>query len=141
MRKAIELGIPVLHHAWHKTVDKKPDVSDPREPADLARHLETEKIDRTLVSSCESVSYPDPHLGNEELFRRLEDLPKLLPVPVVNPALGSGRDLLERTRRLGARALALLPSYYGYSLHGSDVALFMDAWRERLFGLEKRDTS
>jgi predicted TIM-barrel fold metal-dependent hydrolase len=102
----------------------------PREPADLARHLRAEKIDRALVSSCESVFYPDPHPANEELFRRLEDLPMLLPVPVLNPALGNWKDLLDRYRRLGVRALALLPSYHGYSLNGSTMALFMGAWRQ-----------
>jgi len=69
-------------------------------------------------------------LANEELFRKLRGLPRLHPVPVVNPALGNWNDLLDRYRRMGVRALALLPSYHGYSLNSSTMALFMDAWRE-----------
>lgn len=39
MRRAAELGVPVLHHAWYKTVQKGVDESDPSDIADLARRF------------------------------------------------------------------------------------------------------
>ena len=37
MSRAAELGVPVLHHAWYKTVSKTPNESDPSDIAHLAR--------------------------------------------------------------------------------------------------------
>ena len=39
MARAGQLGIPVLHHAWYKTVQKGPTESDPSDIADLARRF------------------------------------------------------------------------------------------------------
>ena len=39
MNAAADLNLPVLHHAWYKTVDKYPHESDPSDIADLARRF------------------------------------------------------------------------------------------------------
>ena len=39
MKRAAQLGVPVLHHAWYKTVGRLPDESDPSDIAFLARRF------------------------------------------------------------------------------------------------------
>ena len=52
MDKAAALGIPVLHHAWYKTIDKTDNMSDPSDIAHLARrHPRTTIIMAHLIAA------------------------------------------------------------------------------------------
>jgi uncharacterized protein len=52
LERAGELGIPVLHHAWYKTVQKTKCESDPSDIADLASRFPGVKIVMAHLSGC-----------------------------------------------------------------------------------------
>lgn len=82
----------------------------------LARLLDAEGITRALVSAAEAAFLPDCAEANALLARRLKGSTGLIPVPVVNPAMGNWRDVLLRARDAGAPAVKLLPGYHCYGL-------------------------
>jgi predicted TIM-barrel fold metal-dependent hydrolase len=82
----------------------------------LSRHLEAEGIGRALVSAPEAAFLPDCAEANAMLERRLKGSAKLLPVPVVNPALENWREVLRRGLDARAPAVRLLPGYHCYAI-------------------------
>lgn len=88
----------------------------------LSAHLRAHGIRRALVSPLDAVFAPEPMPANRELLASTRDAEGLIPVPVINPALGNMREQLARSaadRRV--RAVKLLPNYHDYRLHSRAV--------------------
>lgn len=52
MERALELGVPVVYHAWYKTTDRKSNESDPTDIADLARRHPKVPIVMAHLTGC-----------------------------------------------------------------------------------------
>ena len=97
--------------------------------AQLARHLKAQGIAKACVWAIENVLYPDPHVVNLELMKKLKPQPMLHPVPVVNPTLSHGRECLAAYDAAGAgRLIRVLPNYHRYGLNDAAMLEFMGAF-------------
>jgi predicted TIM-barrel fold metal-dependent hydrolase len=82
-------------------------------PARLDALLAREGISRALVSSADAVLYEEPEECNRWLVSRLKKLPRLVPVPVVNPRVRSAQAIVDRPDLV---AVKLIPNFHVYSL-------------------------
>jgi predicted TIM-barrel fold metal-dependent hydrolase len=137
MRRAAELGVPVLQHAWDKTTGNLPGESFPQDVADLARRHPDAKIIMAHLNGCgfrgieHVVDCPnlvvdtgggDPEAGLVEtavdaLGGQRVVFASDLPVRLLGQCLGKtlGADLSEATKRdiLWNNAARLLPEWAG----------------------------
>lgn len=137
MRRAAELGVPVLQHAWDKTTGNLPGESFPQDVADLARRHPGVKIIMAHLNGCglRGVEHVadcpnlvvdtgggDPETGIvesavETLGGRRVVFASDLPVRLFGQCLGKtlGADLSEETRKdiLWNNAARLLPDWAG----------------------------
>ncbi|MEA3404077.1 MAG: amidohydrolase family protein [Armatimonadota bacterium] len=129
---AVELGIPVLFHAWYKMVEKYPEESDGSDIAHLARrhpdtrfimaHLtgvgrrgvqDVEDLPNVSVDTCggwydtEMVEYAVRHLGAERVVYG-SDYPGRDYAPQVGRVMGARLSTEDRERVLWHNAAALL---------------------------------
>jgi len=101
-------------------------------PEKLSKHLKSEEISLALVSSLETVFYPDPQLGNRDLFIKLKPYPNLIPIIVSNPSLSSWKEMLEKYDNLyKIKAVKILPNYHNYSVSSSFVSDLMKELNKR----------
>lgn len=100
--------------------------------AQLAAHLACNGIRRALVSHLGAVFQPDPMPANRALFAALRRMPALVPVPILNPALATWRDHLNRcsAAAMPLRAVLILPNYHRYALTSRRLDIFMSALAE-----------
>ena len=137
MKRAAELGVPVLQHAWDKTAGNLPGESFPQDVADLARRHPGVKIIMAHLNGCglRGVEHVadcpnlvvdtgggDPEAGIvetavETLGGRRVVFASDLPVRLFGQCLGKtlGADLPEQTRKdiLWNNAARLLPEWAG----------------------------
>jgi hypothetical protein len=91
-------------------------------PRSLAAHLRAHGIARALVSPLDAVFAPEPGPANYQLLRATEGVAALVPVPVINPALGNWREELSACAAdARVRAVRLLPRYHNYRLGAAVV--------------------
>lgn len=94
----------------------------------LARHLASEGVSRALVSAVENVLYPDPHVYNRLLLKKLKPYPGLVPIMVLNPSLSHWQECLDAYDAAETgHAVKILPNYHRYSLDAPCVAALMEA--------------
>jgi predicted TIM-barrel fold metal-dependent hydrolase len=92
-------------------------------PRSLAAHLRAHGIARALVSPLDAVFAPEPGPANYQLLRTTEGIASLVPVPVINPALGNWRDELSTCAADSrVRAVRLFPRYHNYRLGAAVVS-------------------
>lgn len=95
-------------------------------PRSLAAHLRAHGIGRALVSPLDAVFAPEPGPANYQLLRTTEGVSALVPVPVINPALGNWREELSSCAAdPRVRAVRLLPRYHNYRLGAPFVSEFV----------------
>lgn len=95
--------------------------------AKLSKHLASEGISLALVSSIESVFYPDPDVYNKLLLKKLKPYSGLMPVMVVNPARSDWKERLEEyTGFQKVGAVKIFPNYHNYSLSAGFVKNLMN---------------
>lgn len=80
-------------------------------------------LSRLCVSHLASVFGFDTRSGNEALFDLVGADDRLLPFPIVNPAVS---DELAWLASMGARGIRLVPGYHGYSVTDPAVARIAD---------------
>lgn len=91
-------------------------------PRSLAARLKRHGITRALVSPLDAVFAPAPQTANRELLAATRPLRALLPVPVINLALGTWReDVAEIATDRRVRAVRILPNYHNYALSSPAV--------------------
>jgi len=96
-------------------------------PAKLAKHLTGEGISLSLVSSIETIFYPDPDVYNKILLKKLKPFPNLMPVMVVNPSLPNWKEMLNKYRQYQkAKIIKIFPNYHNYLLSSPHIDDFMD---------------
>ncbi|WP_415910958.1 hypothetical protein [Oleiharenicola sp. Vm1] len=101
-------------------------------PRSLAAHLARHGIGPALVSPLDAVFAPAPQPANRALLAGTRGLRRLLPVPVINPALASWReDLAEVAADRRVRAVRLLPNYHAYRLSAPAVDELLAALARR----------
>lgn len=90
--------------------------------AGLLKQMDTEGVQRALVSAMEGITYRNVQAGNEILAERLAAAAgRLLGAAVVNPIYPrAAEDARRCLARLGMKAIRLLPRYHGYRL-GEEV--------------------
>ena len=93
-------------------------------PAKLARHLKSEGISKAIVSSMESVLFPDPLVYNRILIKKLKPYSSLVPVMVVNPRLANWKDSLALSGKV--KAVKVFPNYHTYSLSSKHMTALMN---------------
>lgn len=98
-------------------------------PGKLAKHLKGEGISHALVSSTESVFYPDPDVYNKILFRKLRPYLFLIPIPIINPSLSNWKENFKRYKKI--KAVKILPNYHNYSLSAKSVNELMNELAKR----------
>jgi len=103
-------------------------------PRSLAAHLHAHGIRRALVSPLDAVFAPEPGPANYQLLRTTEGVTGLVPVPVINPALGNWHEeLVTGAADPRVRAVRLLPRYHNYRLNAPAVReLVAEIGRRRL---------
>ena len=79
----------------------------------MSRCLKEEGISFGLISSLEAVFQDDVKRCNDELFRKLNKYPNLLPVAVINPKNKDWKQILEQNNY---KAVKIFPGYHNYSL-------------------------
>ena len=92
-------------------------------PAKLAHLLKSEGVTKALVSSIEAVLFPDPHVCNKSIIKKLKPYPSLVPVMVVNPRLTNWKDSLALSGTTSA--VKVFPNYHNYSLSSRHMAALM----------------
>lgn len=86
----------------------------------LRAHLAGHGIARALVSPLDAVFQPEPGPANRELLRSTRGVRGLVPVPVVNPALGNWREELDACAAdPRVRAVRVLPNYHAFRVDGA----------------------
>jgi uncharacterized protein len=101
---------------------------DANSPKALAQHLTSAGVTKALVTSVESILYPDPAVYDDTLFKAARPIPMLTAVPTVNPTLSNWRDALVR-RPL--KAVSIIPNYHRYDLDDECVAELMEALKAK----------
>ena len=81
--------------------------------------MDSNGIDRAVVSSLHAVFYRDAHRGNAELNEETKrHRSRFIPVATVNPKyVGWERDMSEAVERWKMRVISLVPDYHGYALN------------------------
>jgi len=93
----------------------------------LVRELEILKISKALISSLESVLYPDPVETDSLLLRKIKPFPLFLPVGTINPVISSWTKQLTEKRFV---AFKLLPGYWSCSLKEKTVKKLFSALQQ-----------
>jgi predicted TIM-barrel fold metal-dependent hydrolase len=83
------------------------------EPEILDRVVQRDGLEGAWVGHLPSAFHRDPSIGNEELFRSLEKLPRLKPVPTIRPDWPEWRESLDAVVRRGAVAIRAYPQHWG----------------------------
>lgn len=80
--------------------------------------MDSNGIERAVVSSLHAVFYRDAHRGNEELYEETKAHgARFIPVATANPKyVGWRHDLAEAVERWKMKAVTLVPAHHGYSL-------------------------
>ena len=92
-------------------------------PPELSKMLSDEGVGKALVSSIEGIFYDDPQLANENLFDTIADLPSLMPVAVLNPALPNWEKSLNKSYESEIKAIKLYPNYHRYNIGDAKALL------------------
>lgn len=101
-----------------------------RSPRGLWRHLESAGVSGALVSPFDALFQDDPMPANRALRRACRSCPRLLPLPVVNPAMPAWREHLAACRdEFTVPAVRLLPAYHRYRLGSRRAAACLEAAR------------
>jgi predicted TIM-barrel fold metal-dependent hydrolase len=99
---------------------------------DVLEVMDSEGIDRAVVSSFDAVFYRNPHPGNRELADEIaghED--RLIPFATLDPTYPAWEDdLAECIEDLGMRGVRLFPLYHDYAVDDPAVIDLMDACAE-----------
>lgn len=110
--------------------------ADAHTPRSLAAHLKRYGIARALVSPLDAVFAPASQPANLALLAATKRQRALLPVPVINPALGDWRaDLAAVASDPRVRAVRLLPNYHDYRLNAPAVDDLLAELKRRRLGL------
>lgn len=106
----IDLNASLGHYPFRRLQHTTPD--------GLVQLMDHHGLDRAVVSSLPAVFYRDVHSGNTELWEGTRAHPRrFIAVATLNPKYaGWKRDLGEALDQWHMRAVALWPSYHGYSL-------------------------
>ena len=83
-------------------------------PAKLSVHLEKNNIDRAYVRSCSAAFLPEPETDNQNLVLQLQDYPRLIPLPTINPTLPGWQSMADFSH---TRAINIYPNYHSYELN------------------------
>lgn len=83
------------------------------EPEILDRVVQRDGLEGAWVGHLPSAFHRDPSQGNEELFRVLEKLPRLSPVPTIRPDWPKWTESLKEAKAKGAVAIRAYPQYWG----------------------------
>src|SRR5438128_125201 len=79
------------------------------DPEILDRVVQRDGLEGAWVGHLPSAFHRDPSQGNEELFRVLEKLPKLSPVPTIRPDWPNWSESLTQAKAKGAVAIRAYP--------------------------------
>ena len=93
----------------------------------LLKTMDACGIERAVVSSLSAVHYYNPHDGNAELARLIENhRHRLIPFAVIKPGFpGWLADVMQCIDEYGMRGFVLHPGYHGYPLDASDLGALM----------------
>src|SRR3954464_7247644 len=83
------------------------------DPEILDRVVQRDGLEGAWVGHLPSAFHRDPSQGNEELFRVLEKLPKLSPVPTIRPDWPKWTESLKQAKAKGAVAVRAYPQHWG----------------------------
>lgn len=83
------------------------------EPEILDRVVQRDGLDGAWVGHLPSVWHRDPSQGNDELFRSLEKLSRLSPVPAIRPDWPRWERALAASKANGAVAIRAYPMHWG----------------------------
>jgi hypothetical protein len=98
----------------------------------LRAHLARHGIARALVSPLEAVFQPEPGPANRDLLASTRGVRGLVPVPVVNPALGNWREELALCAAdPRVRAVRVLPNYHAFRVDGAAMRALAEALDRR----------
>lgn len=99
----------------------------------LLERMDEAGVDRSIVSSIESVTYRNPQPGNRRLAGAIEGHEdRFVPFATVNPTYPAwDEDLAECVEEFGMRGVTLLPGYHDYELSDPAVERFMRACADR----------
>lgn len=105
-------------------------------PRSLAAHLRSHGIGRALVSPLDAVFAPEPGPANHQLLATTDGVAGVVPVPVINPALGNWREELA-VAAIDPRvpAVRLLPRYHNYRLAAPCITELVAELTRRRLGL------
>ncbi len=93
----------------------------------FASHLTDHGIQQALVSPLNAVFLPDPMPANRKMFTAVKPTPALIPVPIINPTLGTWQDQIDECLHLAPiRAVKILPNYHNYRLTHRQFEPFME---------------
>jgi hypothetical protein len=93
----------------------------------FANHLVSNGIKQALVSPLNAVFLPEPMPANRKLFTAVKSTPSLIPIPIINPTLGTWRDQLDECLHLAPiHAVKILPNYHNYRLTHHQLEPFME---------------
>lgn len=98
----------------------------------FVKHLAESDITQAVVSPLNAVFLPEPMPANRKLFAAVKSAPALIPVPIINPTLGTCLDQLDECQQLAPiRAVKILPNYHNYRLNHRQMASFMEELKTR----------
>jgi hypothetical protein len=83
----------------------------------LDRVVERDGLEGAWVGHLPSAWHRDPSLGNAELFKALEKLPRLKPVPTIRPDWPGWEHGLDQAKSSGAVAVRAYPQHWGLGPH------------------------
>jgi hypothetical protein len=79
----------------------------------LDRVVQRDGLEGAWVGHLPSAYYRDPTAGNEELFKALDNLSRLNPVPAIRPDWPRWEKSLRETKSRGAVAIRAYPQHWG----------------------------
>jgi hypothetical protein len=79
----------------------------------LDRVVQRDGLDGAWVGHLPSAWHRDPSLGNAELFKALEKLPRLKPVPTIRPDWPGWEESAREAKAKGAVAIRAYPQHWG----------------------------
>jgi hypothetical protein len=82
------------------------------DPEILDRVVQRDGLEGAWVGHLPSAWHRDPSLGNDELFRALEKLPRLRPVPTIRPDWPRWEAALGAAKSAGAVAVRAYPHHW-----------------------------
>jgi hypothetical protein len=83
------------------------------EPEILDRVVQRDGLDGAWVGHLPSAFHRDPSLGNGDLFKAVEKLPRLKPVPTIRPDWPKWNSALDAAKSGGAVAIRAYPQHWG----------------------------